>query len=140
DLGLFGRFATRWDTVRFLTNLLRLRHQETIAPEIAEQRIDQPIFITGVPRSGTTYLHHLLANDPANRIPRIWQLIHPYPLAGAPPGNDRRQRMVDRQLKMFALLAPEFRSLHPVTAASPQECSEITAHVFTSLRFDTNYF
>ena len=44
-----------------------------------------------------------------------------------------------RQLKMFEWLAPEFRALHPLEATSPQECSEITAHVFRSLRFDTNY-
>jgi hypothetical protein len=40
---------------------------------------------------------------------------------------------------MFERLAPEFRALHPLDATSPQECSEITAHVFRSLRFDTNY-
>ena len=39
----------------------------------------------------------------------------------------------------FERLAPEFRGLHPLDATSPQECSEITAHVFRSLRFDTTY-
>ena len=43
------------------------------------------------------------------------------------------------QLRAFEHLAPDFRSLHPLDANSPQECSEITAHVFRSLRFDTNY-
>ena len=40
---------------------------------------------------------------------------------------------------MFGRLAPEFQSLHPFTAQSPQECTEITAHVFRSLRFDTTH-
>jgi hypothetical protein len=40
---------------------------------------------------------------------------------------------------MFALLAPEFRRLHPITADSPQECSEMTGHIFASRRFDTTY-
>ena len=44
-----------------------------------------------------------------------------------------------RQLRAFERLAPEFRALHPLDATSPQECSEITAHVFRSLRFDTTY-
>ena len=44
-----------------------------------------------------------------------------------------------RQLRLFGLLAPEFRRMHPIDAGSPQECSEITAHVFASLRFDTTY-
>jgi hypothetical protein len=140
ELGLFGLFATRWDVVRFLSNLLQLRYHEVRAPEILEQAIDRPIFITGLPRSGTTYLHQLLTNDPANRVPRIWQLIHPYSRRGLGLRADRRQKQVARQLKMFKLLAPEFHSLHPINASSPQECSEITAHVFSSLRFDTNYF
>ena len=44
-----------------------------------------------------------------------------------------------RQLRLFQLLAPQFRQLHPIEAGSPQECSEITAHLFASLRFDTTY-
>jgi hypothetical protein len=140
ELGLFGLFATRWDVLRFLSNLLQLHHHEVMAPEILEQPIERPIFITGVPRSGTTYLHQLLTNDPANRVPRVWQLIHPYQGAETGQRTDRRQKQVARQLKMFQLLAPEFRTLHPINATSPQECSEITAHVFASLRFDTNYF
>ena len=140
ELGAFGYFGTRWDVLRFLSNLLELRRREVASPEILGEPIARPIFITGVPRSGTTYLHQLLTNDPANRVPRIWQLIHPYPTEKIAVRRDNRRKSVDRQLAMFKLLAPEFSSLHPVNADSPQECSEITAHVFASLRFDTNYF
>jgi hypothetical protein len=136
-LSLFGRVAIRWDSVRFLSNLLRLRAEELRAPEILDLPIEGPILIAGLPRSGTTFLHSLLALDPANLVPRVWQLIHPYP--ATPAGADRRPRQVARQLRLFAMLAPEFRRLHPITADSPQECSEITAHVFASLRFDTTY-
>jgi Sulfotransferase family len=136
ELSLFGRFATRWDTVRFLSNLLRLREEERRAPKILEERIERPIFIAGLPRSGTTFLHSLLAEDDTNLVPRIWQLIHPYPIG---PGSDQRPRRVSRQLRMFGMLAPEFRRMHPIDASSPQECSEITAHIFASLRFDTTY-
>jgi Sulfotransferase family len=137
DLSLFGRFAIRWDSIRFLSNLLRLRAEELRAPEILDQPIEKPMLVTGLPRSGTTFLHGLLAADPANMAPRVWQLIHPYPAAKA--RADRRPQRVARQLRLFALLAPEFRRLHPIAAISPQECSEITAHVFASLRFDTTY-
>jgi hypothetical protein len=78
-----------------------------------------------------------LAEDPANLVPRVWQLIHPYPPKN--PGPDLRRQWVARQLRLFGLLAPEFRRMHPIDAGSPQECSEITAHVFASLRFDTTY-
>jgi len=46
---------------------------------------------------------------------------------------------VTRQLRAFERLAPDFHDLHPLRADSPQECSEITAHTFRSLRFDTTY-
>ena len=136
DLSLVGRLATQWDVVRFLSNLLRFQAEETRRPEIAGQRIQKPIFITGLPRSGTTFLHRLMMEDPANRAPLVWETIYPW---SDPKGPDRRAARVARQLKAFERLAPEFRALHPLDATSPQECSEITAHVFRSLRFDTNY-
>ena len=139
NLSLVGRVATRWDVVRFLSNLLRLFDEEQRAPEILAQPIARPIFISGLPRSGTTFLHSLLAEDPANLVPRVWQLIHPYPFRNSASGLDRRMRRVARQLRLFGLLAPDFRRMHPIDAGSPQECSEITAHVFASLRFDTTY-
>jgi hypothetical protein len=139
DLSLVGRIATRWDVVRFLSNLLQLRDEETRAPEILDQPITKPIFICGLPRSGTTFLHSLLAEDPLNLVPRVWQLIHPYPSRNNRHARDLRRRRVARQLQLFGLLAPNFRRMHPIDAASPQECSEITAHVFASLRFDSTY-
>ena len=136
DLSLVGRLATRWDVVRFLSNLLQMQDAQRRDPAIVEQRLAPPIFITGLPRSGTTFLHRMLMEDPANRAPVVWQAIHPYP---PPHGRDRREATVARQLRSFEWLAPEFRSLHPLQADSPQECSEITAHVFRSLRFDSTY-
>src|SRR5215469_14666715 len=71
NLSLFGRMVVRWDTARFLSNLLRLRQEEARDPGILEQRIERPIFITGLPRSGTTFLHSLLAEDQENFAPRV---------------------------------------------------------------------
>ena len=138
-LTVFGGLATRWDAVRFLSNLLRLREEEKRTPGIIDQPIERPIFIAGLPRSGTTFLHTLLAQDPANLVPRVWQLIHPYPLGEPRTGPDPRPRRVARQLRLFGVVAPDFRRMHPIDANSPQECSEITAHIFASLRFDTTY-
>jgi hypothetical protein len=135
-LSLVGRSATRWDVVRFLSNLLTIQAATASQPKIADGPVSQPIFITGLPRSGTTFLHRLMLTDQVNRAPTVWETIFPSPRAGS-----RAQRIarVDRQLKAFEHLAPGFHALHPLDARSPQECSEITAHVFRSLRFDTNY-
>ena len=135
-LSMVGRSATRWDILRFLTNLLQIQAALNHDPHIATTPIRQPIFITGLPRSGTTFLHRLMLMDGENRAPAVWETIYPSPAAGSP---SKRITRVARQLKTFEWLAPEFRSLHPLEATSPQECSEITAHVFRSLRFDTNY-
>jgi Sulfotransferase family len=140
SLSLVGRMATRWDVLRFLTNLLQFHDAERRSPGIVNQAIERPIFITGLPRSGTTFLHRLLMEDPDNRAPLVWQTIYPCPLAKPRRGGrDARPLRVARQLRAFERLAPEFRGLHPLDATSPQECSEITAHVFRSLRFDTTY-
>jgi hypothetical protein len=137
ELSLFGHLGTRWDVGRLLGNLLRMRAEEGRVPEILDERIERPIFITGLPRSGTTFLHQLMAADPANQVPRVWQLIHPYPTADG--SSDRRRQRVARQLRMFRFLSPRFGKMHPIGAESPQECSEITAHIFRSPRFDTTY-
>jgi len=141
NLSAFGRLAARWDVLRFLSNLLILREAERKNPTILERPIEQPIFITGLPRSGTSFLHAILCQDLSNLVVRCWQTIYPYPPRSRwAQGLDRRQDKVDRQLTAFARLAPEIRSLHPMRAASPQECTEITGHVFRSLRFDTTHW
>jgi len=141
NLSAFGRVGVRWDMLRFLSNLLRLRDEEKKDPAILDEQITQPIFILGLPRSGTTFLHNLLAEDPANLTPRCWQTVFPYPLRGRKA--DRRDPRVDmtaRQYAAFLVLAPELPSLHPLDARAAQECIEITGHVFRSLRFDTTHY
>jgi hypothetical protein len=54
-------------------------------------------------------------------------------------GPDRRVEQTERELRTFARMAPGFRDVHPLTARMPQECTEITAQIFQSLRFDTTF-
>ena len=137
DLSVIGRMAAKWDIVRFLSNLLKLREAERRAPGILDQSIEQPIFITGLPRSGSTFLHRLLEQDRSNLVVRSWETIYPLPDEGGDAAA--KARAVDRQLAIFGKMAPDFQRVHPITAQSPQECTEITAHVFRSLRFDTTH-
>jgi hypothetical protein len=140
DLNAIGRIAARWDVLRYLSNLLLLRDEEKRVPEIADEQVRQPIFIVGMPRSGTTFLQKLLAEDPANRVVRCWETIYPTSgRDGRDADPDSRRRKADRQMAGFVRLAPEFPAAHPITAASPQECSEITGHVFRSFRFETTH-
>jgi Sulfotransferase family len=140
-LTAFGRIAVRWDMVRYLSNLLRLRAEEKNDPAIIDEQIRAPIFLLGLPRSGTTFLHNLMAQDRANLTPLAWQTIYPYPLSGREHGNsDPRPRMVARQFAAFLRIAPELPSLHRLEANASQECIEITGQVVRSMRFDTTHY
>ncbi len=138
ELTLFGQVSVRYDMIRLLRNAAQVEATHAADSALAARPVTAPIFILGLPRSGTSFLHSLLAEDPANAVPRQWQTIHPGPRpVGFDPKADKRVRAVDRQLRIFAGMAPGFSELHPISGDSPQECSEITAHVFQSLRFDT---
>ena len=72
ELTPLGRLATREDVLRLLTNRLQLVADRQRHPGIAAQSIDAPVFISGLPRCGTTLLHGLLDADPAVRTPLTW--------------------------------------------------------------------
>lgn len=140
ELSLFGRLALRWDLVRLLRNAQLIEDAHKANPALSAAAIEKPLFILGLPRSGTSFLHDLMARDASSQVPRNWQMIYPAPRpADFRPEGDKRVRIVDRQLDVFNGLAKGFRDLHPIYADSPQECSEITAHVFQSLRFDSTH-
>ena len=79
--------------------------------------------------------HGLLAEDPANRAPRLWETLYPYPAHRA-AGFGAGRRKAQLQLRIFTLLSPGISKLHPIEADAPQECTELTSHVFRSPRFD----
>jgi hypothetical protein len=140
ELTMFGRLSVHWDFCRLLRNAAQIERRIRDNPAIATAKVTAPIFILGLPRSGTTFLHELLAQDCDNLVPRVWQTIYPEPRPkDFAEAGDRRVKIVNRQLKFFAGVAPEFAQLHPIDADSPQECSEITSQVFQSLRFDTTF-
>ncbi len=139
DLSLFGWFAVKWDVSRCLANLLRFDEEEEHSPHIVRTSVKSPVFVTGMPRSGTTFFHMLLAQDPGNLVPLCWQTIYPYPKRGA-ASPDLRPALVERQFKIFESLTPDLHKLHPLTAQMPQECTEITGQIFQSLRYDTTHF
>lgn len=139
ELSVFGRVSLKWDVLRLLGNVLRLDQAEAEDPSIVQAPVEAPIFITGLPRSGTTFLHTLLAQDPANIVPLSWQTMQPYPDA-RDRARDRRVERAEWELRAFRRISPDVEGLHPLAADTPQECTEITAHVFQSLRFDTTYF
>ena len=139
-LNLLGRIVARDSIVGYLANRLRLEQDRRGHPEIAAQRIHRPIVITGLPRSGSTLLHSLLAQDPANRVPRMWEMVTPSPPPdGATYECDPRIASLERRLRWFDRLVPEFKKIHSVGARLPEECVVILSHSFLSSQFCSMY-
>jgi len=80
DLHPLGRFFMRVHLRELRETRLRLTHAWSGKFESLEASvIERPIFITGMPRSGSTFLHELLAQDPDNRAPSVWEVMFPLP-------------------------------------------------------------
>ena len=138
EFNFLGRFCVHADTVRTLENRLRLEADRKRYPAIAGEVIRRPLFITGLPRSGTTFLHALLARDPAHRAPLVWEIMHPSPPPEAATyDSDPRIATTAWQLKWIDLLMPDFKTVHLIDARLPQECIAITSHDFRSYSFES---
>lgn len=126
--------------VEYLVNRLGIVAFARENPEVAEGTVDQPVFIVGQPRTGTTILHDLLALDPSLRAPRTWEVDRPLP----PPETDSfetdpRIDEVDAILSMADALIPGFTTFHPMGAGLAQECVRMTGSDFRSLIFPVQY-
>jgi len=135
-----GRVVARRDLLGLLTNRLRLTEDRKRHPAIAGERIARPFFIIGLPRTGSTLLHHLIGQDPASRAPQAWEVMAPSP----PPEQARYEidpRIADaeRKLQWLDWLAPDFKAIHPLGARLAIECIAILSHSFLSSRFHTTY-
>jgi hypothetical protein len=128
------------DVVRALKNRLQVVDWRMAHPEIAEEKIQRPIFIVGQPRTGTTILFDLLAQDPDLRPPLTWEVDAPLPVP-RPDTYETDPRIAETQatLEMSEHIIPGFMSWHPMGAQVGQECVRITASQFCSMIFSVQY-
>ena len=137
-LTLLGRLIARRDAVRLLENRLHLADTCRRHPEIAAEPVRAPIVVVGLPRTGTTVLHALLAQDPENRVPMTWEVMHPWPAPErATYDTDPRIAQVERHFAGVDRVIPGFKSMHPMGALLPQECVALTAHEFATMIYHT---
>jgi hypothetical protein len=135
-----GRTMARQDMLRLLKNRLQFVDIFKHHPEIADEQITAPIFILGMPRTGTTSTHELMALDDQFRVPLSWEVSNPFP----PPETatyktDPRIALEDKTLSQLDKLLPEFRNMHPMGAELPQECVALFSYDFASMIFDTQF-
>ncbi len=120
---LMGRFIFQANLVNRVSNRLLIDSTFANFPEILEQPINRPIFITGMPRTGTTLVHRLIAQDPKLRSTQYWEMQYPCP----PPeketyATDPRIKKSEQEVEMLNKLCPEFKSIHEFGACMPDEC------------------
>ncbi len=135
-LSTFGRLAARGTVQRSADSRSRVERALSEHPEIGDESIRAPVFIVGMPRSGTTILHALLHLDRDHRAPLSWECLlpHPAPSPADYEDNDRIET-VRREFDQIFRFVPDFRRKHYMTTDSPQECIGITALNFTSFQY-----
>jgi hypothetical protein len=140
DLHATGQAIAREDFLRLLTNRLQMTALLRAHPDITARKIERPLFIVGLPRTGSSILHELLAQDPENRTPMTWEVKFPFP----PPETatfrtDPRIAAMDVELAQMDTSIPEFKKMHPQGAELPQECLNMTTHQFASIFFSVSH-
>lgn len=130
-LTLIGRILSRADIINSLETRLLVEETYKQNPAIDDEQIDAPLFIIGLPRSGTSILHELLSQDPENRAPLSWEARHPCP----PPEedsyeNDPRIERCESYTTFWNELVPEYKTMHEMGARVPCECIWLTMPTF----------
>jgi hypothetical protein len=123
-----------------LTNRLQVTDWHRRHPEMAAADVTPPIVMIGMGRTGSTILHDLFGQDPANRVPRTWEVDHPCPPPEAAT-YESDPRIVESQagIDLAYEVRPELRSMHPMGARLGQECIVITGGEFASPIFNSQY-
>ena len=98
--------------------------------QVRASRVPAPIFITDLHRTGTTLLQNLLAEHPAVRAPRLWELLAP---AGPAATPDERAALIGaarRYVEEYYRASAAFRTIHPLDAMRPEECHRLIGVTF----------
>jgi len=106
-------------------------------PEHAATPITRPIFITGLPRTGTTALHRLLAADPANQGPELWLTEVPQPRPARETWADNPVfGAIQEGFRQHQHSHPELQSVHDIAADQVEECWQLLRQSMTSVSFE----
>jgi hypothetical protein len=122
DWNALGRFGIRYILNWHLSNRLRIVELLKQRPDIEDIRIERPIVITGLFRTGTTYLHNVLAADPTSRAGRMWEFAHPVGRKSDLLGDEKWRRWRGgHEVAMNEIMIPEQAEAHIVTVDAYEE-------------------
>lgn len=107
-------------------------------PSYGETKVTRPIFVTGLPRTGTTALHRLLAADPQHQALEMWLADFPQP---RPPrdtwADNPVYQAVDKGFAQHRIENPEFMGVHYMTAAEVEECWQLLRQTVKSISYES---
>ena len=136
ELSFSGRIAAQMDCLRMAGQHLRIEQAIRDAPEILNTEIPSPIFLIGWMRTGTTFVHRLLAQDPDTRTMPYWESMYPVPPSS---GKDDRAKELARVLKQLEGISPNYEAIHPMGACEPEECVALFTNIFRTLQYNVQY-
>ncbi len=138
DLHPAGTVNLYSQLLQLLKNRLLLADLMNRHPEIDDIDLQPPVVIAGLPRTGTTHLHNLLAAPPTFRSMPYWESVEPFPLpaeAGIDP-DPRRTRM-DVGVGVINTVMPHFPLMHEMTTDHVHEEIQLLANDFSTMYFET---
>ena len=137
----FGSLAVKNLLERTLYGRYKVEQYLAGHPDIGKASVKEPVFIIGMPRTGTTILHALMHEDPSHRSPLAWECLLPYPPHTPETfyGNDQLNTVRTEFGHLFKLV-PDFLRKHYMAADSPQECLGINALDFNSFQISAQLY
>lgn len=126
--------------VQHLKNRLLIEDLLKRHPEIRSLHIDRPIIIAGLPRTGTTHLHNLMAADPALRSLPYWESLEPVLAPAEQPGPGEPDPRLARTTQGLAILEaamPHFKRMHEMTVEHVHEEIQLLAIAGSTMLFET---
>ncbi len=135
DLTVMGRWMSRRMILRLLEVRIQISDYLAADPGTLDEPIDQPIFVIGAPRTGTTVMHGLLAQDPAHRAPEGWELLRPVPPPHPDPdirAADPRIALAGAELVMPQTVASGMLAIHEYSGRMYKECLSAMSFEFRS--------
>lgn len=123
-----------------LVDRLRLRRLQEQHPEILDTDVRVAAVICGLPRTGSTLLHRMLAASPQLTSTLSWECSYPIPFPDESPAAEIRKEKAKRMMEMFLSLSPDFGDIHTVVWDGPEEDVLLLDRTFTSMSYDSFYW
>lgn len=138
-LSELGLVLTHRRLIALLADRLRLRQLHREHPEVLDEEVTVAAEICGLPRTGSTLLHRLLASSPHVTSTLSWETSYPLPFPGEGPEAEQRKQRARDKAQLFLRMTPEFGDIHTIEWDGPEEDVILLDRTFTSMSFDSFY-